>query len=269
MASPGHFAAASAVTPLGDGRYAGDVQPGWDIAGNTDGGYLLAIAARAVTDATAKPDPVTITAHYLAPGRAGAVTVDVDVARSGKRHATGAFRLASADALHLVGVCTTTDLGATSGPVLVDAAPPDLPPPDDCPLSVPADPFPPPFVGQVEMRLHPDDIPFRSGDTSGNARMRGWFRLRDGEPLDTLALVLAVDSFPPTSFNVNLPVGWTPTIELTAHLRHRPAPGWLACAFTTRNISGGYLETDGELWDSAGTLVAQSRQLQLIPAPRG
>ena len=269
MGSPGHFAAASAVTPLGDGRYAGDVQPGWDIAGNTDGGYLLAIAARAVTDATAKPDPVTITAHYLAPGRAGAVTIDVDVARSGKRHATGAFRLASADALHLVGVCTTTDLGATSGPVLVDAAPPDLPPPDDCPLSVPADPFPPPFVGQVEMRLHPDDIPFRSGDTSGNARMRGWFRLRDGEPLDTLALVLAVDSFPPPSFKGNLRVVGTPTIELTAHLRHRPAPGWLACAFTTRNISGGYLETDGELWDSAGTLVAQSRQLQLIPAPRG
>jgi len=244
------------------------VAPGWDIAGNTDGGYLLAIAARAVTEATGKPDPVTITAHYLAPGRAGPVTVDVDVVRAGKRHATGAFRLAGADTLHLVGVCTTTDLGAASGPVLVDAAPPDLPPPDECPLSVPADPFPPPFVGQVEMRLHPDDIPFRTGDTSGNARMRGWFRLRDGEPLDTLALVLAVDSFPPTSFNVNLPVGWTPTIELTAHLRHRPAPGWLACGFTTRNISGGYLETDGELWDAAGTLVAQSRQLQLIPVPR-
>jgi len=133
----GHFAAASAVTSLGDGGYAGDVAPGWDIAGNTDGGYLLAIAARAVTAATGTPDPVTITAHYLAPGRAGPVTVDVDVVRAGKRHATATFRLASADALHLVGVCTATDLGATSGPVLVDAAPPDLPAPDDCPLLAP------------------------------------------------------------------------------------------------------------------------------------
>lgn len=266
MSRPGPFAGASAVSRVADGRYAAVVAEGWDIAGNTDGGYLLAIAARAVTDATAKPDPVTVTAHYLAPGRAGPVTVDVDVVRRGTRHATGAFRLASTEALHLVGVCTTTDLGAASGPVLVDAAPPDLPPPDECPRSVPGDPFPPPFVGQVEMRLHPDDIPFRTGDTSGNARMRGWFRLRDGEPLDSLALVLAVDSFPPTSFNVNLPLGWTPTIELTAHVRHRPAPGWLACAFVTRNISNGYLETDGEIWDAAGKLVAQSRQLQLVPA---
>ena len=29
------------------------------------------------------------------------------------------------------------------------------------------------------------------------------------------------------------------------------------------------IEADGEIWDAAGTLVAQSRQLQLIPTPRG
>jgi len=262
------FAAASAVTRVADGRYEGRVTEGWDIAGNADGGYLLAIAARAVTDATGHPDPVTITAHYLSPGKTGPITCDVHVARPGKRHATGTFTLASAEATLLVGVCTTTDLGDASGPLLVAAQPPDLPPVQACVLSEPGDPFPPPFVGQVDMRLHPDDVPFRTGDASGNAQIRGWFRLRDHEPLDTLALVLAVDSFPPTSFNVNLPIGWTPTIELTAHVRHRPAPGWLACAFVTRNIAGGYLETDGEIWDASGALVAQSRQLQLVPAPR-
>jgi len=264
----GRFATATAVTRAGDGRYDATVAEGWDIAGNTNGGYLLAIAARAMTDATGHPDPVTITAHYLAPGHAGAATIAVDVARAGRRHATGTFRLASADGLHLVGVATTTDLAGASGPLLVDARPPDLPPPDECTRSEPGDPFPPPFVGQIDMRLHPEDIPFRTGDTSGNARMRGWFRLLDDEPLDTLALVQAVDAFPPTSFNVNLPIGWTPTIELTAHVRHRPVPGWLACAFVTRNIAGGYLETDGEIWDASGSLVAQSRQLQLVPAPR-
>ena len=55
--------------------------------------------------------------------------------------------------------------------------------------------------------------------------MRGWFRLRDDEPLDTLALVLAVDAFPPTSFNASLPVGWTPTVELTAHVRRARSDG--------------------------------------------
>ena len=95
--------------------------------------------------------------------------------------------------------------------------------------------------------------------------MRGWFRLRDGEPIDTVALVLAVDAFPPTVFNARLPVAWTPTVELTAHVRSRPSPGWLRCAFTTRCVTGGFLEEDGVLWDDTGTLVAQSRQLALIP----
>jgi len=48
-------------------------------------------------------------------------------------------------------------------------------------------------------------------------------------------------------------------------VRARPAPGWLACAFTTRFVTGGFLEEDGEVWDATGRLVAQSRQLALVP----
>jgi acyl-CoA thioesterase len=260
------FASATAVTARDDGTYAAEIAEGWEIAGNATGGYLLAIAARAVTVATGRPDPVTITAHFLAPGRPGPATVTVDAVRAGGRHSTAFFRLAAEDRPLLAGVATTTELRSNAGPVLVDVAPPDLPPPDECVELVPADPLPPPFVGQVEVRLHPDDAPFR-GAPSGVARMRGWFRLRDGEVLDSIALVQAVDAFPPTSFNANLPVTWTPTIELTAHVRRHTCDGWLACAFSTRNIAGGYLETDGEIWDSSGTLVAQSRQLQLVPSP--
>ena len=95
--------------------------------------------------------------------------------------------------------------------------------------------------------------------------MRGWFRLRDGETVDTTALLCAVDAFPPTAFNARLPVAWTPTVELTAHVRAAPAPGWLACAFATRFVTGGFLEADGEVWDTRGRLVAQSRQLTLVP----
>jgi len=53
--------------------------------------------------------------------------------------------------------------------------------------------------------------------------MRGWFRLRDGEPADTIALLCAVDAFPPTAFNADFPLAWTPTIELTVHVRARPS----------------------------------------------
>ena len=49
----GRFGAATAVTPVGDGTYSAAVLPGWDIAGNANGGYLLAVAARALINATA------------------------------------------------------------------------------------------------------------------------------------------------------------------------------------------------------------------------
>ena len=78
-------------------------------------------------------------------------------------------------------------------------------------------------------------------------------------------LLLAVDAFPPTAFNTRLPVAWTPTVELTAHVRARPVPGWVRCRFSTRFVTGGFLEEDGEVWDERGRLVAQSRQLALVP----
>jgi hypothetical protein len=100
-------------------------------------------------------------------------------------------------------------------------------------------------------------------------RTRGWVRLLHEEPVDTLGLLLAVDAFPPTAFNARLPVAWTPTVELTVHLRARPAPGWLRASFSTRFVSAGFLEEDGEVWDSTGRLVAQSRQLALLPRAAG
>ncbi|MFS2293679.1 MAG: thioesterase family protein [Actinomadura sp.] len=54
------------------------------------------------------------------------------------------------------------------------------------------------------------------------------------------------------------------TLEATVHVRRRPAPGWLACRAATRHITGALCEEDMDIWDSAGNLVAQSRQLTLL-----
>ena len=51
------------------------------------------------------------------------------------------------------------------------------------------------------------------------------------------------------------------------HVRARPAPGWLRIAASTRNVAGGFLEEDAEVWDSADRLVVQSRQLARAPRP--
>jgi acyl-coenzyme A thioesterase PaaI-like protein len=261
----GRFAAATAVRPVGNGNYAAAVVPGWDIAGNANGGYLLAIGARALLDATGRPDPVTVTGHFLAPGTPGPVNVSTDVVKEGKRFTTGRATVRATDRPLLTVLGTFGDLGEDHGALLVDGSPPDLPPVDECVHVVATDTFPPPFMGQVELHLHPDDVGFAVGERSGIARVRGWFQLLDGERVDTVALLCALDAFPPTIFNTHLPVAWTPTVELTCHVRSRPVPGPLRCQFTTRFVSGGFLEEDGEIWDVDGRLVAQSRQLALVP----
>ncbi len=260
----GAFAEATRVEPLGDGRFAGAIAPGWDIVSNANGGYLLAIVGRALCEATGRPDPVTITGHFLSPGKPGPVTISTAIVKAGRRFTTATATLATDERPLLTALATFGDLADAEGPEWSDREPPALPDPDECVPVVPAQTFPPAFMGKVELRLHPDDAQFATGG-SGRPLMRGWFRLRDGEPLDTVGLLCAADAFPPTIFNADLPVAWTPTVELTAQVRSRPGPGWLRCHFATHFITGGFVEEDGELWDASGRLVAQSRQLALVP----
>ena len=270
MTDASTFAAATAVTPAGEGRFAGEVHDGWDIAGNANGGYLLAIAARALRDASGRPDPVSVTAHYLRPGKPGPVTVDTEVVKEGKTFATVRGTLRDAEDRPLLGLLGTFGtLAPTSEAAvhheLVEATPPELPSFEECRPRQHAPSIAPAFMDRVDLRLHPEDSVFAEGQRSGTARMRGWFAFPGDQPIDTIGLLQATDAFPPTIFNVELPVGWTPTVELTAHVRARPAPGPLRCVFTTRFVTGGFLEEDGEVWDATGRLVAQSRQLALVP----
>lgn len=263
--SNGVFARDTAVRPAGVGVYDAAIRQGWDIGGKANGGYLLSIAARAMALETGRPDPVTITAHYLSPGAVGPVGVEVRTIKTGKRFAVASAALIGGERPLLQVLGTFGDLSAGEGAFeRTEAAPPPLPPPDACVRQHP-DQGAPRIFGSMDLRLDPEDAGFLRGEPSGLMRTRGWFRLLDGEAVETLALLLAVDAFPPTAFNARLPVAWTPTVELTVHLRARPAPGWLRASFATRFVSAGFLEEDGEVWDSTGRLVAQSRQLALLP----
>ncbi|MDH4115916.1 MAG: thioesterase family protein [Acidimicrobiia bacterium] len=258
------FSVASAVQ-RSNGTWTADLSPDWAVMGNANGGYLMAIAARAMAAESGR-QPVTLTAHFLSPGTAGPVTVSVDTIKTGRAFTTMRAELASGDRLVAILTGSFGDLRSLAGPVRVDAQPPALPPPEDCVRVEPAAAgLPPPLTAHVDLRLHPEDASFGEGRPSGRPLFRGWLRPLPADELDEFMLLLAVDVFPPTVFNAAMPVAWTPTLELTAHLRAVPSGGWLRCQFSTRFITGGLLEEDGELWDDEGRLVAQSRQLALIP----
>ena len=76
------FATATAVSSDGPGSWKAEIVDGWDIGSRANGGYMLAIVARAMASDLDRPDPVTITAHYLAPGPAGPVRVTSRLAAS-------------------------------------------------------------------------------------------------------------------------------------------------------------------------------------------
>ena len=85
---------------------------------------------------------------------------------------------------------------------------------------------------------------------------------------DAYLLALAVDALPPVIFGITK-AGWSPTVELTWHMRALPAPGLLRLAARSRHVSGGWFDEESEVWDSAGRLVAQSRQIARVGRGRG
>jgi hypothetical protein len=66
------------------------------------------------------------------------------------------------------------------------------------------------------------------------------------------------------AFTAQMTDRWSGMGGIEYRSRTAPVPGWLACRAQTRYLAGGYREEDFEAWDSAGALVAQSRQLALV-----
>jgi acyl-CoA thioesterase len=238
----------------------------WGGMPGVNGGFMLALCTRALARALPFPDPLVVSGFFLRPGSPGAALVSTEVIRSGKTTAFGEAALWRDGKQVLRTTAAFTDLEQAAarpgspGLAFSAGAAPDLPPPEEC------FGFEPGAVRGVSIASHFDyRIPsapgWLTGQPSGDPRYEFWMRFRDGRPADLLALPLIVDAAPPAALELGIA---STTVELTVHLRARPASGWLACRAWTSYAGGGYHEEDVEVWDSAGTLVAQARQLALI-----
>ena len=89
----------------------------------------------------------------------------------------------------------------------------------------------------------PTHVGWAVGEPNDSGVLSAWFRLEDGREPDPLSLLLVVDALPPVMFTYGR-LGWAPTLELTAHVRAKPAPGWLRGAprdpqHRGRHVRGG------------------------------
>jgi Thioesterase-like superfamily len=254
--------------------YDAELGAGWQIGSAVNGGVLLATIGNALRGSfEGHPDPLALSAYYLSASRPGPATVRTEVLRSGRSMSTGSASLVQVEAGREVervrALATYGALADLPDDVRTTATSPDLPPPDQC---VSAADAPPTFLAEaallqrLDLRLDPACVGWVVGRPSGRGVVQGWLRMADHREPDPLLLLLAADALPPVTFDLGL-YGWVPTLELTVHVRALPAPGWLRVRHSTRNLAGGLLEEDAEVWDATDRLVAQSRQLARTPAP--
>jgi acyl-CoA thioesterase len=258
----------TAVQAQGDGRFGATITERWSIGDQPNGGYLLAIAGRALVAALPHPDPRAVTGHFLRPPPPGPIEIETEVVRTGRGTSTGqvALRRDGREFLRVLGTCS--ELGSVDGPMHLESSPPQLPAPEDCVRTPPVmlSGAPLTIAENLDIRLPAGTPGWAHGAPTGEPVVAGWVRSADGRDPDPLFLLLAVDAFAPPVLELGIS-GWVPTVDLTVHLWAQPAPGWLRLCVRSRVVIDGWVEEEAELWDAQDRLVARARQLALFSHP--
>lgn len=238
------------------------LDPGYAIGVPLNGGYLMAVILRAAVDASPFEHAVSQTAQFLKAPAVGPAQVRLQQLKAGKTVAFTRATLLQDGVPQIEGLITTATLREAE-PVYSDQAP-HMPPIEEC-VRLP-EPKPESNMtlnAQMDLRFDPPTIGWLKGEPTGRPESRAYFRMSEPQDPDPYVMALAVDALPPVVFSAGAR-GWAPTVDLTWHLRALPAPGWLTLHGTGRLISDGWFDEEVEIWDSAGRLVAQSRQLARV-----
>ncbi|GAA3296302.1 thioesterase family protein [Dactylosporangium vinaceum] len=240
------------ATAVSDGT--ARLDPQWTVGGRPNGGYLLAVLARAAVSA-AHPHPLSASAVYLSPPSPGPAAVAVETLRDGRSFAQARVRLTQEGRTCVEALFTLGDLAAAGEPQFVAAAPAPVAPRD----TLTRTPVEPPGAGIWITMLEMVD---QRIDLAAPGDLRGWLSFADDTPFDPFSLLYAVDAFPPATFTLGSS-GWTPTLELTAYVRALPAPGPLRVRQYARMVTDSQLDQVCEVWDADDRVVAQATQLAI------
>jgi hypothetical protein len=256
------------VRSLGDGTFAATLPSPWTIGGKPHGGFLVGLLARAAVAAspgTPPADPLTVSAQFLRPPELGPVLLRTEVRKNGRQTCVVGVQLEQRGQSCVEGVVTTGRLPRER------AAWSDLPnlpaePPGNA-LDMATLPMASAFrlIEGCDVRLDPNGAGFLHGQTNDPPRLRLWARPRN-EQVDTFFALLVGDISPPVTFNLGR-FGWSPTVQLTALLRSRPAPGWLRVQVDCKAVHGPWFDADATVVDTTGRLICQARQLALSAKP--
>jgi len=291
-AAAGTFEHATAVTQVGDGRFAALVDAGWSTPIAANGGYLAAILVRAIeahdaaTDANgtvAARQLRSLTCHFLRPVKGGPLEVAVELARAGRRISTMQVT-ASQDgkpAILALAALAVLDLPAAGQ---WEPEPPRVAPAParEAPLIAPdayrasdgwldRAPGMPPMFERVRVAPRIGGVPFSNRPLpEGEApETGGWIALPEPRPIDAAFIALCTDVWWPPAFQPLGRPAIAPTIDLTIHVRADVPPAGLPDqpvlgTYRSTAAHGGLMEEDAALFLPDGTLLAHARQLAIF-----
>ncbi len=257
------YDAATAVFRRDDYSFTADLDPQWFVVA-PNGGYLAALLMRAAQLVPESDGRLarSMTTHFPQVGVAGPVTLHVEVTRAGRSIVYTTVRMHQGDRL-LAQSMVALGHGRSELSFQDLRPPPGLPDVDATPAPLIPEAVMPPIAHRFDYRPT-DPVPMFSAQTSD---MWVWVRLREPRPLDDGLLALMTDALPPALFFREVPPHVYPTIDLTVHLRNRPAPAyddWCLAHVATRTAAEGFIEEDCDIYDRSGSLLAQGRQLALM-----
>jgi hypothetical protein len=270
------FDAATSIGATADpDTFEADVHGLWTVGDKPNGGYLLALLGRvartvARRDGGATWEVQSSAVTYLRPPNLGPATVRTALLRRGRSASHVRTVLSQLEADLVDAVFILSELPSEPATRYDAVAPLHAPEPARC-VRLPAEG---PgrvrvgFMDAVELRLDPAALPFsETPPPEGTpAELRGWTRFADGREPDPLSLLLSVDAIPPATLVIGSS-GWVPTLQMSAYVRARPAPGWLGIRISANLVADGVVDETCVLWDARGHVVAQATQLARLRFP--
>lgn len=277
--APGDLARDTAVTKLAvaPGWYTAELSNAWDFR-TPSGGALMTVAMRAMQEELADPGlrPLSANTHFCSPVPAGPLEVRVEVLRRGGAAAQVRAQLSSTSMPGPGLEVSATFARGREGLDVLDTAPPQVPPPDECPsgdearLSILTER--PRIFESLEWRLAQGHLWWTKGWTAGPARIARWFRYRVPQRLsdgrfDPLAIPPIADTMPPALIQKLGPDHapfFAPSLDLTIHFLADTDAEWILTAVHVPRARAGYATANAEIWDERGRLIATATQMMLL-----
>ena len=245
--------------------FSGHVTENWSINGIPDGGYLMAILAKAMMYHSEMKSTPIITANFLSRCEPGGADVWIEKMSTSRQFIRLQARLSQKGKEKIRAFGTFADENKERMVENCETSGSDIAELEKC-IPIPEVPNYTLFR-QMDIRLDPGCEGWMSGKLADRSESKGWIKFKKNRPFDIVSILLIADSFPPAVLSSQGMVAWVPTIELSVNIRHIPTTDWLKCSFRTCFISCGLLEEDGVIWDQKGELIAISRQIAQYRAP--